>query len=113
VGARQLAGVLGRRYPQINFEGIRWALYEKEAGFLAARRACADVVEGFSSEGGEYREASVVPPAILGGSLLDIRLTDGSTISADLFVFACGPWLPRLFPDPLAKVISSTRQEVF
>ena len=32
------------RWPQINFEGIRWAVHEPESGYLAARRACLAVV---------------------------------------------------------------------
>jgi glycine/D-amino acid oxidase-like deaminating enzyme len=32
---------------------------------------------------------------------------------ADKFIFACGPWLPKLFPDVLNELIHVTRQEVF
>jgi glycine/D-amino acid oxidase-like deaminating enzyme len=46
---------LGRRYPQINVEGIRWALFEPDAGYLWARDACARVVEALEAAGGEYR----------------------------------------------------------
>ena len=28
------------------------------------------------------------------------------------FVFACGPWLPRLFPDVLGTTIRITKQDV-
>jgi sarcosine oxidase len=107
------AGDAARRYPQIDFDGIRWALYEKEAGYLSARRSCADVLEGFLTEGGAYRDASVTPGQIAGGGLKDVRLSDGSTLSADLYVFACGPWLPKLFPDLLGTLVAPTRQEVF
>ena len=34
-----------RRYPQINFSGIRSVLFEPEAGFLLARRACEHVAD--------------------------------------------------------------------
>jgi glycine/D-amino acid oxidase-like deaminating enzyme len=107
------AGDAAKRYPQIDFDGIRWALYEREAGYLSARRSCADVLEGFLTEGGAYRDASVTPGQIAGGGLKDVGLSDGSTLSADLFVFACGPWLPKLFPDLLGKLVAPTRQEVF
>ena len=42
-------------------------------------------------------------------------ITTGSSlrISAGNYVFACGPWLPKIFPDLLADRIHSTRQEVF
>jgi glycine/D-amino acid oxidase-like deaminating enzyme len=42
-----------------------------------------------------------------------IRTTSGKGIVADRFVFACGPWLPKLFPDLLGELIHVTRQEVF
>src|SRR5262249_43829911 len=35
------------------------------------------------------------------------------SISAGVFVFACGAWLPKLFPDLLSDRIFPTRQEVF
>jgi glycine/D-amino acid oxidase-like deaminating enzyme len=34
-------------------------------------------------------------------------------VSADRFVFALGPWLPKLFPDVIGPKILPTRQEVF
>lgn len=107
------AAEAARRYPQISFEGIRWALFEKEAGYLLARAACARVVEGFVAEGGTYRHAAVEPPRLQAGRLESVHLSDGNSLSADLFVFACGPWLPRLFPDLLGHLIAPTRQEVF
>jgi monomeric sarcosine oxidase len=102
-----------RRYPQIDFSGIRWALFEKEAGYLLARRACAQVVEGFVSEGGVYREALAIAGEIAGGRMDGIRLSDGAAIAADVVVFACGPWLPKVFPELLGAAIQPTRQEVF
>ena len=102
-----------RRYPQIAFEAIDWALFEKEAGYLLARQACAQVVEGFVAEGGSYRVASAAPPSIAGGRLEGLRLSDGTTLTADAWVFACGPWLPKVFPDVVGALIQPTRQEVF
>lgn len=34
-------------------------------------------------------------------------------MSAGVYVFACGPWLPKLFPEVLADRFFVTRQEVF
>ncbi len=102
-----------RRYPQIAFEGIEWTLFEKEAGYLLARQACAQVVEGFVAEGGDYRLASVSPGSIAGGRLDRLRLSDGSNLTADAYVFACGPWLPKIFPEVVGDAIRPTRQEVF
>ena len=87
-----------KRYPQINFDGVAWALYEKDAGYLLARRACEAVLEGFLKEGGEYRQLSATPGAVKGKEMQALALSDGSTLAADHYVFACGPWLGSLFP---------------
>ncbi len=42
-----------------------------------------------------------------------MTLADGSEVSAECFVFACGPWLGQMFPGLLGNVIRATRQEVF
>jgi glycine/D-amino acid oxidase-like deaminating enzyme len=39
--------------------------------------------------------------------------TTGGAVRAGTFVFACGPWLPKLFPALLGDRIFSTRQEVY
>ena len=103
-----------RRFPQINSERVRWAILEKDGGYLTARRACAAVLEGFLAEGGEYRQVAVQGPVIpQGGELSSVTLSDGTTLSADRFVFACGPWLGALFPDAIGDRVKPTRQEVF
>jgi glycine/D-amino acid oxidase-like deaminating enzyme len=40
-------------------------------------------------------------------------LSDGSSVAADRYVFACGPWLGKLFPRTVGPHFVSTRQEVF
>jgi glycine/D-amino acid oxidase-like deaminating enzyme len=102
-----------RRWPQINFAGVSWAIFEKDAGYLTARMSCQAVVEAFRSEGGDYRELSVVPGGMPGGKLALLNLSDGSQLTADQYVFSCGPWLGKLFPDVLGNVIQATRQEVY
>jgi monomeric sarcosine oxidase len=100
-----------RQYRQINFDGVRWVLKEDEAGFLFARQACQAVMEAFVASGGEYQMAQVKPGTIATNTLEDIRLSDGSSLKADQYVFACGPWLSELFPDTVQ--ISPTKQEVY
>jgi glycine/D-amino acid oxidase-like deaminating enzyme len=103
-----------RRYPQINTDQVRWAIVEKEGGYLLARRACAAVLEGFQAEGGVYRQVAVQGPIQpTRGELSSIALSDGSRLTADHFVFACGPWLGPLFPDVVGERVHPTRQEVF
>ena len=115
VAFEELRGAeVARRYPQINCEQVRWAIFEKDAGYLTARRACAAVLEGFIAEGGEYRQLAVQAPIEpRGGELSSVTLSDGSRLTADRFVFACGPWLGSLFPDVIGDRVRATRQEVF
>lgn len=42
-----------------------------------------------------------------------LALSNGTTFLADHYVFACGPWLGRLFPDIIGGLLRPTRQEVF
>src|SRR2546426_7080592 len=98
-----------KRYPQINCARVRWAIFERDGGYLTARRACAAVLEGLLAAGGAYRQVAVQPPAP-GGV---VRCSDGSELEGDAYVFACGPWLGKLFPDVIGDRVRATRQEVF
>jgi sarcosine oxidase len=103
---------LDRRFPQFHFGGVTWGLYEPESGVLMARRAVQAVVEEAVREGVTYYCEAVAPPR--GQGRLDAIITaGGEPIRAGQFVFACGPWLAKLFPEHLAGVIHPTRQEVF
>src|SRR5205807_5977149 len=73
-----------RRYPQIDFKGVKSVYLERRAGALSARRACGVVRDAFVKAGGTYRTAAVKP-----GSLKSLELADGSRIEADIYVFAC------------------------
>ena len=103
---------LGRRFPQINPEGIAYTLYEKTAGYLLARRGCQRVLDGFLAEGGRYLEARAAPGTIVNGAMREIRLGSGESIEADVLVFAGGPWLAELFPGFEPPLVSPTRQEI-
>jgi monomeric sarcosine oxidase len=106
-------GEMRRRFPQIDFTGIAAGLYEPEFGALMARRAVQTLVAEFVRGGGAYRQAQVVTPSGSGRTLPHITLTTGEELRAERFVFACGPWLGRIFPDLLGRRIFPTRQEVF
>lgn len=41
-----------KRWPQINFEGIEWGIFEPNCGYLDARASCQTVVEAFQAAGG-------------------------------------------------------------
>jgi glycine/D-amino acid oxidase-like deaminating enzyme len=104
---------VGKRWPQMNVEDVRWAIYESESGFLTARTACQAVVEGFLAEGGEYKQVAVLRLDLKAGICDGLPLSDGSRLTADQYVFACGPWLGKLFPEIIGARIRPTKQDVF
>jgi glycine/D-amino acid oxidase-like deaminating enzyme len=101
-----------RRWPQIRFDGIRSIFFEEGAGFLLARQACAAAVEQLVAQGGEYRALAAEPGVVSGGAMSTLRLDDGGALAADAYVFACGPWLGRLFPEVVGDRVRPTRQDV-
>ena len=106
---------IAQRYPQFGLHGLGVGILETESGVLMARRAVSEVVESAQSLGMEYRQAQVTPNAANAqNSTLDtISTSDGEWISAGQFVFACGAWLGKIFPEILGPRIFPSRQEVF
>jgi glycine/D-amino acid oxidase-like deaminating enzyme len=104
---------MARRFPMIDFSGISVGLHEPGFGALMARRSVLTLVDRFARDGGTYMKGSALPPSAGGGRLDEVRLSSGETIKADRFVFALGPWLPKLFPEVIGPKILPTRQEVF
>lgn len=102
------------RFPMIDFDGVETGIYEPDFGVLMARRAIQTLVERYVPTGGLYERRAIAPPSAPDGDRLSHVMTlDGERIEADRFVFACGPWLAKLFPDLLGPRIFPTRQEVF
>ena len=103
---------LGWRFPQFDTSSIAWGILEPDAGVLLARRAVQAVVAQAQAEGVDYQEAAITSPPIAEGRLNSVRTISGKEIHAGRFVFACGPWLPKLFPELLGELIHVTRQEI-
>jgi sarcosine oxidase len=108
------------RYPQLGLDRISWALLEPDSGVLLARQAVQGVHFAAIKTGVEYLQDAVsgtgVPPVNQAQdkqTLDQIVTARGQRISAAQYVFACGPWLPKIFPSLLADRIHVTRQEVF
>jgi glycine/D-amino acid oxidase-like deaminating enzyme len=133
---------LVRRFPQLEPGEVTWAILEPDSGVLMARQAVAAVVIEARRRGVTYLEETVFPPQLEQGAegqrgtgqgeadegayserhlnpkseisnCQSILAASGEEIFAKEFVFACGPWLPKIFPALLRPLIHVTRQEVF
>jgi sarcosine oxidase len=103
---------LRHRYPQISFDDDAWGILEPDSGVLMARRAVAEVVAQAKKAGVDFRADQAIAPEGR-GRITSLKTFSGEEISAGTFVFACGPWLPKLFPDVLADRMFISRQEIF
>jgi sarcosine oxidase len=83
-------------YPSLGVDGLSGVLFEPDAGVLYARRATQLLVEDAERLGAQLDPGRVAPADDPG---------------ADVVVWACGAWLPQLFPDQVELTIS--RREVF
>ena len=102
---------LSSRFPQVASDGLGPAVFEVDAGVLRARAAVQAAVRHAVAKGVTYRTAQAAPVDEQRATFA-LQLVDGSVIPADDYVFACGPWLPRLFPSAVGTRIRPTRQEV-
>jgi glycine/D-amino acid oxidase-like deaminating enzyme len=83
-------------YPSLGIDDLHAVLYEPEGGVLHARRATQLLV----SDGVRH-----------GVRLEARRVTPADDPRADVVVWACGAWLPQLFPEHVDLTIS--RRDVF
>jgi glycine/D-amino acid oxidase-like deaminating enzyme len=83
-------------YPSLNVDDLAAVLFEPDAGVLHARRATQLLVEDGGRSGVTFETA---------------RATPADAPQADVVVWACGAWLPRLFPEHVELTLS--RREVF
>jgi sarcosine oxidase len=101
-----------RRYPELRFDHEILGIFEPGSGGLLARRAVQAVTGEAAIRGVEVIHARVVPPGER-QRLESIKTETGRRIAAETFVFACGPWLPQLFPQAVGRRIRVTRQPIF
>jgi glycine/D-amino acid oxidase-like deaminating enzyme len=94
-------------------EGIEFALFEPSAGVLRARHTMQVVARAFEKKGGRLAIGRAEPPSGSGSSLARLSLAGGASVSAGTYVFACGPWLPKLFPELLGRKIFTPRRDTF
>jgi len=91
---------LTARFPQLTFPSAS-GVFEPDAGVLFARRAVQRLVAALVENG----------TTLIAGRVTSVSdpLLDGS----DAVIFACGPWLPALFPEVLGDLIAPTKQAVY
>jgi sarcosine oxidase len=102
-----------RRYPQMNTQSVDFAMYTPSTGVLKAREGCVAVAQAFGKKGGRFLTAKVELGRRSGGALQDVALSTGQRVAAQTFVFACGPWLPKVFPSVMKSKLATPRRVVF
>jgi sarcosine oxidase len=109
---RMSAAETMHRFPSFHLDSTESALFEPDSGALMARRSIQVLVTELVSKGVTYKAGAIKPPTGSGG-LTKIDTVSGESISAGQYIFACGPWLPKVFPNLLQDRIRSDRAEVF
>ena len=104
------ASALATKFPQVDFAGVEFGLHETEFGVLMARRSVLHLVEEYVQAGGAYARGQATAPEP-GGDGHSLKI-DGEPVQTDAVVYACGPWLPKLFPELLGPRFFVTRQAV-
>ena len=105
------SATLRARYPHLDAADVGTAMLEPEGGVIMARRSIQALASGLSRAGVRLIRDRAVKP-IVPGRVSSLQLTDGTALAGDTFVFACGAWLPSLFPELLGQRIMPTRQVV-
>jgi glycine/D-amino acid oxidase-like deaminating enzyme len=91
-------------YPSFRGDDLAFVLLEPEAGVLRAEQA----IRALAAQAARYGARIVRGRARADGGAA--VLDDSTRVEGDVVVWACGPWLARLFPDLLA--LSVTCQEL-
>jgi monomeric sarcosine oxidase len=102
---------LRTRYPHLDPDDVRSALFEPEGGVIMARRSVQALTAELSRTGVIMRRGRALKPSAP-GRVTTLSMMDGTALSGDVFVFACGAWLPAVFPELLGERIRPTRQVV-
>jgi glycine/D-amino acid oxidase-like deaminating enzyme len=104
---------LKKRYGVLNVHDLHHGYFDPYGGYLKAREACQHVQEAFVNEGGHFIQGWVKPGKLHAGKLTGLSLSNGLNLTADAYLFACGPWLNQLFPDVKNSLITCTKQELY
>jgi sarcosine oxidase len=106
------AAALATRFPQISSAGLGSAILETDAAVIRARLAVRALATLAAARAGVTCRLAQLQPLDESRASPALQLLDGERLTADVYVLACGPWLPRLLPDAVGGRIRPTRQEV-
>jgi glycine/D-amino acid oxidase-like deaminating enzyme len=91
-------------YPTFGGEDLAFVLYEPEGGVLRAERSMKTLAAQAVSHGARILRGRARPEGAA------VVLGDSTRLEGDVVIWACGPWLPKLFPDLVSLRV--TQQEL-
>ncbi len=91
-------------FPEVRHDDLAFLLYEPLAGILRATVCVSTLIRRAVRKGAVLRTGRAIP------SPTGVQL-DGKELAADRVVWACGPWLPAMFPELVN--LRSVKQSVF
>ncbi len=86
-----------KRWPQMNNDDTTIAIYEPDAGVARARASTLAVAAIAEKMGATIRIGRVRPGPIVNNKMDGVIFDDGSVLRGDAYVWACGPWLRKIF----------------
>ncbi|MEQ8303529.1 MAG: FAD-dependent oxidoreductase [Cyclobacteriaceae bacterium] len=104
------------RWPQLNHDEIETGFYfpgGAGGSTVLARASCQAVADAFIKGGGRLKIAKAMPGTKNNSAMQFIDIGNGQTIKADKYVFACGPWMAKVFPEVFEKKLEVYRRDVF
>ena len=99
------------RFPHLEADDAGIFMLEPQAGVIMARRSVQALAAELARKRVAVRTGRALKPSTP-GRVTSIGLIDGTELRADQFVFACGAWLPAVFPEVVGSSITPTRQVV-
>jgi glycine/D-amino acid oxidase-like deaminating enzyme len=87
-----------KRWPVMNSDDTTIALYEPDAG-VARARASTQAINAIAQKMGATLKIGRVRPGLIVNNKMDgVIFDDGTILRGDAYVWACGPWLGKVFP---------------
>ncbi len=95
-----------KRWPMINADDTTIAIVEPDAGVVRARASTQAIAAIGQKYGVDFKISRVRPGPTVNGKMDGVILEDGTVIRGDQYVFCCGPWLRKMFPNVMENRMS-------